>query len=466
MKDNRRRRAGTPRVSPSVLDRINPHAAGIDCGAAEHYVAVPSDRSPSPVQCFKTFTTDLVRVADWLVACGVTSVAMEATGVYWIPIYEILEARSLEVLLVNARHIKHVPGRKSDVSDCEWLRDLHSVGLLRGSFRPTEGIVALRAYMRHRQTLVESAGTYVQRMQKALVQMNVQLPLVVSDITGVTGLKILRDIVAGRHDPAHLASHRDYRCRASRTEIIAALTGHYRPEHLFVLQQNLELFDTCQIQLAACDRALEAQVQILTATQQAPATPLPAPRVHRRIIDNDPHFEIRTPLHQLTGGVDLTQIDGIGPYTALKLIAEIGTDMHRWATEKHFTSWLTLAPKNKVSGGRLLSSRTEPSANRAAGILRMAAMTLGRGQTALGAFYRRLAGRIGKPQAITATARKLAVLVYRALKGELVYHDPGADAYDLQQRTRVLRRLRQTATTLGFDLVNRDTGEILRATPA
>jgi transposase len=465
MKDNHRRRAGTPRMSPSVLDRINPHAAGIDCGAAEHYVAVPADRTLSPVQSFKTFTPDLVRLAEWLIVCRVTSVAMEATGVYWIPIYEILTARGIEVLLVNARHIKHVPGRKSDVSDCEWLRDLHSVGLLRGSFRPSDGIVALRAYMRHRQTVVESAGIYVQRMQKALVQMNLQLPLVVSDITGVTGLKILRDIVAGHHDPERLASHREYRCRASRSEIIAALTGHYRPEHLFVLQQNLELFDACQIQLAACDRALEAHVQLLTASQAIPATPLPAPRVHRRIIDNDPHFEIRTPLHHLTGGVDLTQIDGIGPYTALKLIAEIGTDMHRWATEKHFTSWLTLAPKNKVSGGRLLSSRTEPSAHRAAAMLRMAAMTLGRGPTALGAFYRRLAGRIGKPQAITATARKLAVLVYRALKGELVYRDPGANAYERQQRTRVLRRLHQTATTLGFDLVNRASGEILATGP-
>jgi transposase len=400
MKDNHRRHTASSRVSPSMLARINPHAAGIDCGSAAHYVAVPADQDPSPVQSFKTFTSDLVRLADWLVACGVTSVAMEATGVYWIPVYEILEARGLDVRLVNARHIKHVPGRKSDVSDCEWLRDLHSVGLLRGSFRPTEGIVALRAYVRHRQSLVESAGTYIQRMQKALVQMNIQLPLVVSDITGVTGLKILRDIVAGCHDPQQLARHRDYRCRATPTVIMAALTGHYRPEHLFVLQQNLELFDTCQIQLAACDRAIEAHVQILTAARQAPATPLPAPRVHRRIVDNDPHFEIRTPLHHLTGGVDLTQIDGIGPYTALKLIAEIGTDMHRWATEKHFTSWLTLAPKNKVSGGRLLSSRTEPSANRAAAILRMAAMTLGRGQTALGAFYRRLAGRIGKPQAL------------------------------------------------------------------
>jgi transposase len=462
MKTNRHR-PSPPRRPAAVLDRIHPHVAGIDCGSAEHYVAVPTDRSPSSVQSFKTFTSDLLRLADWLVACGVTSVAMEATGVYWIPIYDILEARGREVLLVNARHIKHVPGRKSDVSDCEWRRDLHSVGLLRGSFRPTEGIVALRTYLRHRHSVVESAGSCIQRMQKALVQMNVQLPLVVSDITGVTGLKILRDIVAGRHDPEQLARHRDYRCRATPAEIVAALTGYYQREHVFVLQQNLELFDACQVQLAACDRAIAAPLQHLTATQEVPSTPLPAPRVHRRPLDNDPPFEIRTPLPQLTGGVDLTQIDGIGPYTALKLIAEIGTDMGRWASEKHFTSWLTLAPKNKISGGRLLSSRTEPSANRAAAILRRAAMTLGRGSTALGAFYRRLAGRIGKPQAITATARKLAVLVYRALNGELVYRDPGADAYDRQQRSRVLRRLRQTATTLGFDLVNRDTGEILHA---
>jgi transposase len=461
MKDNRRR--GKGRHSPSVLARVNPDAAGIDCGAAEHYVAVPPDRSPSPVQAFKTFTTDLQRLTDWLVGCGVTSVAMEATGVYWIPIYDLLEARGITVVLVNARHIKHVPGRKSDVSDCEWLRDLHSVGLLRGSFRPSADIVALRALLRHRQSVVESAATYVQRMQKALVQMNVQLPLIVSDITGVTGLKILRDIVAGHHDPRQLARHRDYRCRASEAEIAAALTGHFTPEHVFILQQNLALFDACQTQLAACDRSIEAPVHALTAVAPAPDRPLPAPRVHRRHADNDPTFEIRTPLHHLTGGVDLTQIDGIGPYTALKLIAEIGTDMRRWATEKHFTSWLTLAPKNKVSGGRLLSSRTEPSANRAAAILRMAAMTLGRGDTALGAFYRRLSARIGKPQAITATARKLAILVYRALKGDLVYRDPGADAYDHQQRSRTLRRLRRTATTLGFHLVNRETGEILNA---
>jgi transposase len=243
------------------------------------------------------------------------------------------------------------------------------------------------------------------------------------------------------------------------------LTGHYRPEPLFVLQQNLELFDTCQAQLAACDRAIEAHVQTLIAPLAMPPTALPGPRVTRtpRARDNAPRFDIRTSLHHLTGGVDLSQIDGIAPYTALRLLSEIGTDMSRWATEKHFTSWLTLAPNNKISGGRLLSSRTQASANRAAAIFRMAAMSLGRTQTALGAFYRRLAARIGKPQAISATARKLAILVYRALKGELVYQDPGADAYDSQQRTQALRRLRQRAASLGFALVNRQTGKLLSA---
>jgi transposase len=462
MKDNPRRRRRTPRISPSVWERINIDVAGIDCGSAEHFVAVPPDRDPTPVQSFKTFTGDLHRLADWLTTCRVRSVAMEATGVYGIPLYEILEARGFDVVLVNAKHVKNVPGRKSDVLDCEWLRELHSVGLLRGSFRPVDGIVALRAYLRHRETLVQTAGMHIQRMQKALVQMNLQLPLVVSDITGVTGLRILRDIVSGRRDPHALAQHRDGRCQATHAEMVAALTGNYRPEHLFVLTQNLELFDTCQTQIAACDTATEAHMQTLIATVDTPVASLPKARVTRKPRQHEPRFEIRTPLHQLAG-VDLTQIDGIASYTALKLVAEIGTDMHRWPSEKHFTSWLTLAPKNKVSGGRLLSSQTQPSANRAAAILRMAAMSLGRTQTALGAFYRRLAFRVGKAKAITATARKLAVLVYRTLKGEVVYCDAGADADDAHQRSRVLRRLRQRATTLGFDLVNRETGEVLTA---
>jgi len=453
-----RRSSGKPRVSPTVLDRLNPDVAGIDCGAAEHFVAVPPDRDPTPVRSFATFTPDLLRLAEWLIACRVTSVAMEATGVYWIPIYDLLEARGIQVLLVNARHLKNVPGRKSDVSDAEWLRELHSVGLLRGSFRPTAGIAALRAYLRHRDTVIESAGIYIQRMQKALVQMNLLLPRVISDISGVTGLRILRDIVAGQRDPHQLAAYRDRRCQASEAEIVAALTGHYRPEHLFALQQNLELYDACRTQLAACDRVIEDHLQTLTASLAGSGEPPPSRR-HTRA-RNDLHFDVRTPLHHLTGGVDLTQIDGIGAHTALKLIAEVGTDMTRWPTEKHFTAWLTLAPNNRISGGRLLSSRTPRSANRAATILRMAASSLYRSSTALGAFYRRLSVRIGKAQAITATARKLAILVYRVLKGTLVYQDPGADSYDLQQRRRVARRLRQRAAALGFDLVNRETGEV------
>ena len=461
MKDNRRR--PRPRRSPSVLDRINRDAAGIDCGAAEHYVAVPPDRDVTPVRHFSTFTTGLHDLADWLLACRIRTVAMEATGVYWIPLYELLEARGLEVLLVNARQLKHVAARKTDVLDCEWLRDLHSVGLLRGSFRPTAAIVTLRGYLRHRHTLIELTSSCVQRMHKALIQMNLQLSQVVTDLTGVTGLRILRDIVAGQRDPHQLAQHRDRRCHASVDAITAALTGQYRDEHVFALQQHLALFDACHVQLTACDAAIEHQMQRLAATMAPPPQPLPPPRQPpRRARRQDPTFDLRGPLHQLTGGVDLSQIDGLGAYAALQLVSEIGTEMTRWPTAKHFTSWLTLAPNNRISGGRLLSAHTPPSANRAAAILRMAAMTLGRTETALGAFYRRLAARVGKPQAITATARKLAVLVYRALKGDLVYHDPGAAAYGAQQRARRLRAVHQRAAALGFDLVRRATGEILQ----
>ena len=461
MKASQRRRVSA-RVSPALLARVNPDAAGIDCGASEHFVAVPPDRDPQPVRAFPVTTDGLLRLADWLQQCGVTAVAMEATGVYWIPIYEILEARGLAVCLVNARHLKHVPGRKSDVQDCEWIRDLHSVGLLRASFRPHGAIVALRAYQRHRDTVVQNAATAVQRMQKALVQMNLQLPLVVSDITGATGLRILRAIVQGERDARVLAQYRDVRCRATEAEIVSALTGHWRAEHLFALAQQLAWFDFCQTQLTACDAALEAQLHTLAAACPPPSTPLPAPRTRRRPRENEPAFAVRPLLHRLAG-VDLSQIDGIGPYTALRLISELGTDMTRWPTEKHFTAWLTLAPQNKISGGRLLGSRTQPSANRAAAILRLAAMTLGRTDTALGAFHRRLAARAGKAIAITATARKLAILVYRTLKDGLVYADPGAVIYDHQQRARVVRRLTRRAAALGFGMVNLSTGEMVQA---
>lgn len=448
------------RRSRSLIDRVNPNAAGIDCGSERHYVAVPPGRDPEPVRSFTTFTADLERLADWLVACGIKTVAMEATGVYWIPVYEILEGRGLEVLLVNARHIKNVAGRKSDVSDCEWLQELHSVGLLRGSFRPTADIAALRSYLRHRETLIQTTSITINRMQKALVQMNLQLHVVLTDLTGTTGQRILRDIVNGQTDPRRLASHRDRHCRASEAEIVAALTGHYRPEHLFVLRQQLELYDSLQRQIESCDKEIEAHLNGLAAKASRADTALPSPRSRRGGYRNDPRFDVRTPLHRMTG-TDLSQIHGIGPYNALRLVSEIGTDMSKWPTERHFTSWLTLAPDNKVSGGRILSSRTRASANRAAAVLRVAAMSLSRTQTALGAFYRRLAYRVGKPKANTATARKLAILVYRALKGDLVYEDPGAAAYDARSHETAVRRLRHSAASLGFNLVNGQTGEIL-----
>ena len=316
---------------------------------------------------------------------------MEATGVYWIPVYDILETGGIEVLLVNARHVKHVPGRKSDVEDWEWLRELHSVGLLRGSFRPAGPILALRALVRHRDTLVQTAGTYVQRMQKALTQMNLLLPRVVSDIVGKTGLAILRALVAGERDPQLLAQHRDPHCKATEEEIVAALTGHYRAEHLFVLQQNLELFDMCQT-LRACNAVITAELQRLTRPRpRRPRRRYPPPRITRRR-GNEPHIDLRPVRHHLTG-LDLTQIDGLAPYSVLKLLAEIGTDPTRWPTEHHFTAWLTLAPQNRVSGGRRLRSRTQPSANRAAAVLRVAAMSLIRSQTA----PRRLLPPVGRP---------------------------------------------------------------------
>ena len=387
---------------------------------------------------------------------------MEATGVYWIALFEILEARGFEVILTNARHVKNVPGRKSDVLDCEWLRELHSVGLLRGSFRPTEAIAALRGYIRHRDALVQSMSTTIQRMQKALVQMNVLLPQVVTDITGATGLAILHDIVDGRTDPQHLVLHRDHRCHASAEEFVAALTGNYRPEHIFALKQNLALFEYDQGTLGECDTIIERHLGTLAQQTEPPASPLPPRRTKAQSRSKEPRFDTRGYLYRLTGA-DLSQIDGIGPYQALRLVSEIGIDMGRWPTEQHFTAWLTLAPQNKISGGRLLSSRTPRAANRAAAMLRMVAMSLARTQTALGAFYRRLAARIGKAKAITATARKVAILVYRMLKGEIQYQDPGPDAYDARQRQRLVRKLHKRAEALGFALVAIDTGELLPA---
>jgi transposase len=411
---------------------------------------VARDRDEEPVRTFRTFSNDLHRLADWLQGLGIATVAMESTGVYWIPVFEILEARGFDVLLVNARDVKTVPGRKTDVNDAQWLQQLHQHGLLRGSFRPRDHVVQLRAYVRHRERLVAAAASHIQHMQKALMQMNVQLQHVVTDITGVTGMRILRAIVAGHHAPEELAAFRDVRCHASAATIREALTGNYRPEHVFALRHALELYDVYQAKMAECDAAIAAVLAQLNAPRPTPTAPLPVARHGRS--RNEPKFDARVALYTLLGA-DLTQIHGLGPYTVLQLVAECGDDMRKWPTAKHFTSWLSLAPGNKISGGRVLSAKTRRSANRAAVLLRIAAVNVGRTQTALGAFYRRLAARIGKAKAVTATARKLAVLFYNALRFGLSYVDPGVAAYEERYRQRVIRTLQRRARTLGFGLV-------------
>jgi transposase len=436
--------------SSGRFSTINDHAAGLDVGSTFHVVAVRGDQDEQPVRTFRSFTGDLHQMADWLTSVGIKTVAMESTGVYWIPVFEILEARGFDVVLVNARDVKNVPGRKTDVNDAQWLQQLHQHGLLRASFRPRASVAQLRAYLRHRERMVEYASSHIQHMQKALMQMNVQLHHVISDITGVTGLRIIRAIVAGTHTPEILATYRDVRCGESEETIREALVGNYRPEHVFALKQALDLWDVHHAKVAECDVEIERVMKSLNETCKEPQEPIPAKR--HATNRNEPQFDVRLALYRLLGA-DLSQIHGFGPYTVLRLIAECGDDMKKWPTAKHFTSWLTLAPGNKISGGRVLSSKTRRSSNRAAVLLRIAAVNIGKTQTALGAFYRRLAARLGKAKAVTATARKLAVLFYRALRFGLEYEDPGAGYYEERYKRRVVESLKRRARGLGFTLV-------------
>ncbi len=437
------------KVQVNALEQINPHAAGIDVGAEEMFVAVPADRDAESVRAFPTFTADLHRLVEWLQACRVETVAMEATGVYWVPLYELLEARGFEVFLVNARHLKNVRGRKTDVVDCQWIQQLHTYGLLRASFRPPEAIVAVRSLVRHREMLVQYRAAHIQHMQKALTQMNLRLTNVLSDITGVTGMKIIRSIVAGERDPQRLAALREPGCKKSVTEIAKSLEGHYKREHLFALQQALALYDFYERQLQACDAELEAMYQAFEPPEP-PGTPPPAARRGQRR-KNQAHFDLAASLYRMTG-VDLTQIDGVDALTAQKVLSEIGTDMRRWPTVKHFTSWLHLCPNNKITGGKVKHTGVQPTKNRASTALRVAAASLKHSDSALGAFFRRMRARLGTPAAITATAHKLARIIYFMLKEKKPYHDFGAAAYEQQHRARVLRNLSRQAVKLGFRL--------------
>jgi transposase len=431
------------------LSTVNPNAAGIDVGSQFHVVAVPADRDDEPVRTFQSFTGELHRLADWLIACRIETVAMESTGVYWIPLYEILDARGIAVIVANARDVKHVPGRKTDVNDAQWLQQLHEYGLLRGSFHPPADIAALRAYLRQRERLLDYAASHIQHMQKALTQMNLQLHHVVSDITGKTGMRIIRAILEGTREPVVLAEYRDVRCKASKETIARALEGNYRPEHLFALRQAVALYDTYQGHITECDQQLEVLLGRLRAPEP-PEAPLPAPRCKTRQT-NALKFDVRAALYAVIG-VDLTQIHGIGPYLSLKLVSECGTDLSKWPSAGHFTSWLCLSPGNKISGGKVLSAHTRRSNNRVTALLRLAAINVGKTDSALGAFYRRMAARVGKAKAVTATARKVAILFYNTLRYGRDYSDPGASYYEERHRERVLHNLERRAKQLGYTL--------------
>lgn len=438
------------RSKPTGLPIIHSFAAGIDIGSRFHVVAVSPDLCDEPVQTFQAFTSDLQRMADWLVATGTKTVAMESTGVYWVAAYEVLASRGLEVILANAREARAVPGRKSDVNDAQWLQRLHACGLLRASFRPGRDIAVLRAYLRLRERHTDYSAAHIQHMQKALTFMNIQLHHVVATITGVTGMKIIRAIVAGERNPETLAKMRDVRCKESFDTICNSLVGNYQPEHVFALKQALAQYDFYQQCIDECDTEIERTVALLNVERAVPEAPLPKAK-HRTKQPSEPNFDVRSAMYQLAG-TDLTQIHGIGPFLALRLIAECGTDLSRWRTAKHFTSWLTLSPGCKISGGKVLSAHTRKTSSRITAALRLAAVTVGRSNTALGAFYRRLAGRIGNAKAVTATARKIAVLFYNAMRYGMDYRDPGADQYEQRYRERVIKQLHRRAAQFGFAL--------------
>lgn len=435
---------------PPQLEQVHLNAAGIDVGSEFHLVAVPPDRADQPVRKFAAFTADLEALADWLAQCRIDTVVMESTGVYWIPLFEILESRGFEVLLVDPRRLKHVPGRKSDVIDCQWLQQLHTFGLLAGAFRPADEIVVLRSFVRQRAMLVQYASQHIQHMQKALHQMNVKLDKVISDVTGATGMAIIDAILAGERDPVKLSRFRDPRCHSSQETIARALRGNWRKEHLFALRQAVELFRAYHAQIVECDRQIEAHLATLPDNSGGKSPP-PRPKRSRRH-QTDPHFDMRESAFRIAG-VDLTSIDGIDGHTAMKLLSEIGTDMSRWKSAKHFVSWLGLCPGIKQSGGKNRNSRTKKCANRAAAALRLAANGLHRSQSALGAHLRRMKSRLGGPQAITATAHKLARYVYFMLKHGQTYVDKGAAWYERQFRDRLLKSMQARALALGYTLV-------------
>ena len=444
------------------LQVIRSQVAGIDLGSREHWVCCPGEGEERQVRVFQTTTSHLEGLADWLGKESIESVAMEATGVYWIPLYELLESRGFEVVLVNARQLSHVPGRKTDMQDCQWLQLLHSCGLLRGSFRPGEKICQIRALQREKSNLVSDRGRVVQRMQKALDQMNVQVHRAVTDLTGMTGMSILRAIVAGERDPIQLACFRDCRCRKSESEIAEYLKGHWRQEHLFNLEMALRLYDAVEKTLIRYDETILDLLNQLQSPERADQFPPAHPKVNKeRLIQRQGDQKLRTSLWRAVG-VDLTLIDGISAQTAKVVFTEIGFDIHLFPTEKHFISWIRLSPKTAFSAGKPLpKKRPSTGATRISQALRMAALSLKNSPSAIGACYRRISRRKGAGTAVFATARKLAAHVYRMLRFGQDYVDEGAKAYEERYRFQRTHYLKSLAKSMGYELAPlAKTGEV------
>jgi transposase len=425
----------------------------MDVGADAHWVAVPPDRDERPVQCVGAFTADLYALAEGLRPCQIETVVMESTGVDWMALFEVLEERGFDVKLVDPHTVRQVPGRKTDVKDGQWLQELHTYGLLRGAFRPEDEGGGLRSSLRQRSMLVAMASRAVQHMQKALEQMPLKLTEVVSDSTGKTGMTIIRAILAGDRDPQRLATYREKRCTHDHATIAKALEGHWRTEHLFALQQAVDQDDFLAQQLRACDGHIEGCLQACVPDVETDAPPSPPVRTWRSSRSNPLRCEVQASLEAMTG-VDLTQIDGIDSLTALKVISEMGLDMTRWPTSKHCAAWLGLCPGNKMSGGKRSRMRSTPSANRAATAWRLAAQGLANSHSALGAYDRRMRARLGAPKAMTATAHKLARLVYSLLRYGTAYVDAGQQADEQKYRDRVLTNLQRKAKAFGYQLVH------------
>jgi len=443
----------TPKRLPlDSLACVYPNAAGLDIGAREIVAAVPPDRTTTPVRAFATFTPDLHQLVEWLIQSGIDTVAMESTGVYWVPIYELLEQNGIKPFLVNARHVKTVPGRKSDWNDAQWLQKLHALGLLQGSFRPDAEMCVLRTLLRHRAELIQHRAPHILHMQKALKLMNLQLPEVLTNIVGVTGQAILRAIVAGERDALQLARLRQPNCQSTTADIVKALTGDWREEQVFVLKQSLELFDYYTQKITECDHQIEQQFSTMKPRFDSTPPPATVPRVKRTQQKNQPNYDAQTYLLHLTG-IDLTAVTGISGSSAQTILSEIGTDMSRWPTVKHFCSWLGLAPHNDISGGQVLHARTLKVGNRAAQALRQSVQSVARSDSAYGAYFRAMRARLGPQQAAVATAHKLARVIYHLLKYRDAFQAESAEEYERQRQDRELKYLKRRANKFGYQLM-------------